>query len=1133
MKQLLLCTLAALIFSPAIFAILDTNDNGVSDLWEKQFNNGQLFGENFDANADPDADGWTNAQEAAAGTDPFDPNPPDGFLRPLIAHTPAVWGDVDNDGILDIIIPEAVTVSWVGLAGKLQTLEMSLDLTVGSWVPVDEPFIGNGNQVNYGFQTDDTERRFWRVAVTDTDSDNDGLTDHEEHQLGTDPTNPDTDGDGIPDKLDPDPLVNFQAFNDRDGDGIPDDVDTAPDTPRGQAPQITAESGNSGSQVFDMIAESPVSFFISVSNPDGSPPTSSQIELFADDAITPATVTDLGDGRFSIKWTAKLHSEYPEKMVQHLSAKFVDSAGATAWQNLRTVDVAEWEGMIASLPSGQWGSSGRSAQFKSHFSGVKKFDFLLNSSKWYRGPKTIRLYHPNHRTFMTNAQIENGVRYPLFFIAGSETGAHSVVETFDISDPEPYGHHAFFLINHFNTALNVKFVPGGNFSVSPGDTGFLALPERPVEPPFYASYVGNYLKEGVERLFVSSSYVLRSATGSSRFFDGGTYFSFVDGGGPSVKGGRLYADVEVSILPHATGSLAYPGLPLQKCIPNGPTTYLPMAQEQWHKIVLKVGPDAEAISDGIRLKFMNAKSGQELQTGFALKVQSATGLADLAIPANGKIDLAPNSEPHSQLTSPEGLTIFLKTDAAIDAAHRLALELLPTKETYEPVEIAAITLLPVELISDLNNDGEINSADNALRDAAFESEVTDEDKDKGTEFLFVNDKISNGLGDVEDGKAPAGTTDDDDIQEIKITLDVKFGTVDFDHPAIEKLKFFEDKPCEDQVEFPFDLAAKDLPEVLYIRTEGEFDGQVEGDLVLKYKPKADAEEIEAVKLKLTVVHRVGDKKYFHAARDYMKELNSKLCVRQEKTNKNGRAGYWRLITMLHEKTSMKTVDSYHRDPKLKGIGAVVGSFGGYDVAVNGNYCYSSNIGGTPFPGGMTDRCHGTFVSGGAKKFFGTIGGASPFEKASADYIGFGAQSGIDIRTGFVPTAPVAYDEALGGFASKLENYGWHPWYGIGEAGDEKVVFVAMPYIVHSPGGGGPVDLKNRLKDSGVPALPGGQPGEIQCIAGDGGSSLGLAYKLDGEALKVRTAGSKHVKKMSIRGSYYINTYLLFDVQQPR
>lgn len=456
-----------------------------------------------------------------------------------------------------------------------------------------------------------------------------------------------------------------------------------------------------------------------------------------------------------------------------------------------------------------------------------------------------------------------------------------------------------------------------------------------------------------------------------------------------------------------------------------------------------------------------------------------------------------------------------------------------------PSLLSQINLLPVELITDLNNDGKINSADNTLRDAAFKDGVSEEDKDKGTEFLFVNDKLSNGLGDVQDKRAPAGTTDDDDIQEIKVTVGIKSGTVRFAHPAIAKLKFFEDKPCTKEVTFPFDLKTKNLPETLYIRTEGDdFDGQEEGDLVLKYKAKADGEEIDAAKMKFTVVHRLGDKKYFFAARDYMLELNSKLFVRREEMKPdapfNERA-HKRIVCMLHEKTRMITADSYYRNPRLKGIGAVVGGFGGYDVAVNGNFCYSTNVGGRPGPGGMTNRCHGLFVSGKAQKIIGVANNGNDYSGPNAEYTGYEPTRGIDIQTGHVPTTPIIHDEALGGFSSKLhtKNSGWHPWYGIAEAGTEKVFFIATPYVVDSRGSGAGAILKQKLKDSGVPALPGGQAGEIQCVSGDGGSSLGLAYKLEGEALKVRTAGSKHIKKISIRGNYYINTYLLFSTQKTR
>jgi hypothetical protein len=85
-----------LLTSGFAFAILDTNNNGLSDFWERDFNNGSLFDEFFNPQGDADSDGWTNAQEAAAGTNPFDPNPPDGIIRPVTGHIPAVWSEPDE-----------------------------------------------------------------------------------------------------------------------------------------------------------------------------------------------------------------------------------------------------------------------------------------------------------------------------------------------------------------------------------------------------------------------------------------------------------------------------------------------------------------------------------------------------------------------------------------------------------------------------------------------------------------------------------------------------------------------------------------------------------------------------------------------------------------------------------------------------------------------------------------------------------------------------------------------------------------------------------------------------------------------------------------------------------------------------
>lgn len=197
--------LVALCFMPA-WGTLDTNQNGLSDLWEKLYNNGQTFSQSFAPQDDADGDGWTNAQEAAAGTNPLNANLADGHLQPVIAYIPEVLGPSGENTSPEIISPEVITLTWPTLPGKRYTLLFSPDLSNNSWLPVGQDFIGTGNQVEYGIpltQADGTrpDKLFWRVKVEDPeiDSDGDGLTNHEEYLAGTNPLMLDSDGDGYTD----------------------------------------------------------------------------------------------------------------------------------------------------------------------------------------------------------------------------------------------------------------------------------------------------------------------------------------------------------------------------------------------------------------------------------------------------------------------------------------------------------------------------------------------------------------------------------------------------------------------------------------------------------------------------------------------------------------------------------------------------------------------------------------------------------------------------------------------------------------------------------------------------------------------------------------------------------------------
>jgi len=168
--------LAATVTTPAQ-AILDTNTNGLSDVWEKQHNNGTLFPNTFLATNDEDQDGWTNAKEAIAGTDPFQANPPDGIVAVEITTS---------------LVPGAFTLSWPTLIGKNYQLKVSTDLV--TWTSLGDPITTTQNTHTIGINTTQPDNTipanvFWQVAVTDLDTDDDGLTDAEELPLGLDTQN--------------------------------------------------------------------------------------------------------------------------------------------------------------------------------------------------------------------------------------------------------------------------------------------------------------------------------------------------------------------------------------------------------------------------------------------------------------------------------------------------------------------------------------------------------------------------------------------------------------------------------------------------------------------------------------------------------------------------------------------------------------------------------------------------------------------------------------------------------------------------------------------------------------------------------------------------------------------------------
>lgn len=733
-------TLAGLCLAPAAFGILDTDNDGLSDFWERQFYNGSRLDESFDPQGDDDGDGWTNAQEAEAGTNPFDPNPPDGMISPIMASVPPVWSEPDEYDEIYLISPEAVTVTWPTIAGKQYTLFFSPDLTQGSWLPVGNPFIAYGGEATYGFEISQSDRCFWRVTATDVDSDYDGLSNYEEISAGTNPyladsdsdtlsdwqefmagsspLDQDTDGDGTPDPLDADPLVNALAFADADGDGIPDTNDANPNDPRGPAPSVASENA-SGNPLSNLIKDETVKFVLSVSNPAGPAPTASNLAFFLNGTEEDATITALGSPvascqRFLLTWVAKTTANYPTLTIQNLALRFRDSVQATSWLSLARIDVAEWEGKIITLPY-VYSDEYWTYDVFTHLNGVKKRTRFVSkndgSDNVYRGPKTVTVVRPNGGT--SEIQLASHA-IPFLKISGSQGGAPNVVEQKEFTSIATGVNSHFIFINESSKSVKVAFNQGGiDTSLNPGESSLETVDLTNAASGFNSHVLMSYREGGDWNPFFNSNWPVGSISTNGRVLSAVNFVSI--GQQLGFHSVISFMERDAKITPYASGSLEYPGLPQESVTSEYDRKYMPIGTEEWRKIVIRIYPPQQhfTYSKGYRLNIGTGTNGNDSpQAGLMLQTQSGGTLTPLTVPVDGKIEmLAPDSDLYQQITSPEGLVLFLKRDTTADQAHVLSVDILPIIETNLPVRLSTLTLLPVEIVPDFNRDGKIDQAD--------------------------------------------------------------------------------------------------------------------------------------------------------------------------------------------------------------------------------------------------------------------------------------------------------------------------------------------------------------------------------------------------------------------------------------
>lgn len=150
-----------------LHAELDLNGNQQSDIWEVRYG-----APNLPSQEDYDADGFTNAVESLAGT-----NPLDATSFPKLGITNG--------------LPGQVNLGWASERGKSYELYGSQDMSGASWQLLGTS-VGDGLSLLTTISTAGQARWFFKLKTVDVDTDADGLTNWEEWHSGLNANNANT-----------------------------------------------------------------------------------------------------------------------------------------------------------------------------------------------------------------------------------------------------------------------------------------------------------------------------------------------------------------------------------------------------------------------------------------------------------------------------------------------------------------------------------------------------------------------------------------------------------------------------------------------------------------------------------------------------------------------------------------------------------------------------------------------------------------------------------------------------------------------------------------------------------------------------------------------------------------------------
>ncbi|SKB01884.1 hypothetical protein SAMN02745166_03494 [Prosthecobacter debontii] len=371
-------------------------------------------------------------------------------------------------------------------------------------------------------------------------------------------------------------------------------------------------------------------------------------------------------------------------------------------------------------------------------------------------------------------------------------------------------------------------------------------------------------------------------------------------------------------------------------------------------------------------------------------------------------------------------------------------------------KIVSGDVVHIDLLSDLNNDGRIDAADSFVNHASKSPGALPLARERGVEYMFTNDDVSNGAWDVEDygglnyvwgldgyGKLPRPPSDhrdDDDAEAIEVKVSGNKGIVWFDHPAISGMDFFSAKECKPSdrinitLDSPFSLSSGVLPEYIYIKVRPAYES--EGNLRMFVGETVNKVWAE-LRLPLTVVDRFGAPKFFHAARDYIFENNTRLFLKDH--------GYplgsnpttvFRLCVMREEATKLIPIDAYASNKK--GIVEVSASLpNSPTVLINGNQCFweegwdeRNPLDLNQMRGNIATRCHGRLIRNSvmspisSDNYDSTTKPAAGSVLAGPDPIPYGLSAGPDGVLGTVDDVPNVDAGTPGGKYVACNTSGW-------------------------------------------------------------------------------------------------------------